>query len=118
MGTRLPKNFSDLEKFVTQWVFHSERERNEFRVKQELDDLRSYYNALLPRLPEISAAVDQYPLDKLPIEYGDLLALALMAMEVAPTVEYYNNADVPNAVEYERFEIYDTPAQYKIRPHK
>ena len=116
MGKRLPINFADLEQFVPQWVFHSERERNVFRVQQDLDDLQSYYDALLPRLHDISAAVDAYPLNDLPAAYADLLALALMAMEVAPAIEYYNNADVPNAVEYDRFEIYDTPAKYAVRP--
>ena len=115
MGNRLPTNFADLEQFVPEWVFHSERERNIFRVQQELDVLRSYYDALLPRLHDISAAVDAHPLNDLPAPYADLLALALMAMEVAPAIEYYDNADVPNAVAYDRFEIYDTPAKYSIQ---
>ena len=114
MQNQLPANFNELEQFVPQWVFHSERDRNQFRVQQELSVLQHYYKLVLPRLPEITAALDSFALTSLPREYANLLALALMVMEVAPAVEYYDNSDVPNAVEYSRFEIYDIPVKYNI----
>lgn len=114
MKNKLPANFAELEQFVPQWVFHAERDRNRFRVQQDLSALQHFYDLVLPKLPEITDTLDPFTLTNLPREHADLLALALMVMEVAPAVEYYNNPDVPNAVEYSRFEIYDTPAKYNV----
>lgn len=112
--SKLPENFQDLEQFVPEWVFHSERERNQFRVQQDLSALQHYYEMVLPRLGDISDALNSYTLSDLSRQHADLLALALMVMEVAPAVEYYNNPDVPNAVDYSRFVIYTTPAKYSV----
>ena len=110
---QLPKNFVELERFTPEWVHHSERQRNQFRVNQDLKVLNDFYETVLPKLHDIAAEVDKYPLDALPMPQANLLALALMFMEVAPAVEYYNAADVPNAVAHAQFEIYDLPAAYQ-----
>ena len=110
----LPDGFEDLAQFVPQWVYSTEKARNEFRVSQSQDDLQQFYDALLPRLNSIVNALSDYNLEALPRAAANLLELALMCMEVAPAVEYYNHPDVPNSVEYGRFEIYSVKPQYRI----
>jgi hypothetical protein len=53
-------------------------------------------------------------LHAMPRECANLLELALMTMEVAPAVEYYNNPDVPESVEYEKFDILPVRQKYTV----
>ena len=110
----LPAGFEDLERFVPAWVFATERERNAFRVSQSQAALQDFYDAMIPRLEAIARRLDDAPLDALSLAEGRLLELALMAMEVAPAIEYYGTPDVPNSVEFEKFEILPVPVRYQI----
>ncbi|MEM7543554.1 MAG: hypothetical protein AAF384_18500 [Pseudomonadota bacterium] len=114
MTNQLPEGFEDLLPFVPQWVFSTERERNAFRVQQPMRDLKAFYDATLPRLDDIATHLDRYPLDAMPRAAANLLELALMSMEVAPAIEYYNSPDVPNSVEFEKFEILSAPLRYQV----
>ncbi|MEM7469552.1 MAG: hypothetical protein AAF387_22105 [Pseudomonadota bacterium] len=76
--------------------------------------LQEFYDALHPKIKEIAAELDNCSLNSLNQPQADLMALALMFMEVAPAIEYYNNPDVPNAVDYNRFEIYATAVGYRV----
>ena len=111
---RLPEGFADLERFVPAWVHDSERERNAFRVAQPMAALREFYDATLPHLEAVAAYLDGADLQRLTRPQGNLLELALMAMEVAPAIEYYNQPDVPNSVEFEKFEILPVPVRYRV----
>ncbi len=110
----LPHGFADLERFVPEWVHSTERERNAFRVAQPLEALRDFYDATLPRLEAIAAYLDGAELQRLNRAQGNLLELALMTMEVAPAIEYYNAPDVPNSVAFEKFEILPVPPRYRV----
>jgi len=112
MAALLPSGFDELLCYVPGWVYGTEQQRNAFRVKQSQAALNNFYDDVLPRLSDISSALSNYSLDELPPQAINLLELALMCMEVAPAIEYYNNPDVPNAVEYSRFEIYTVPPAY------
>ncbi|NNL86826.1 MAG: hypothetical protein HKP27_14285 [Myxococcales bacterium] len=114
MSEKLPQGFEDLERFVPSWVFGTERERNAFRVAQPYETLQDFYDSTLPHMTRIAAALDVHPLDALPRDAANLLELALMAMEVAPAIEYYQAPDVPNSVAYEKFEIVPTPIRYRV----
>ena len=76
--------------------------------------MQDFYDTMLPRLEAIANFLNDYPLDALPRECANLLELALMAMEVAPAIEYYNNPDVPNSVEHEKFRIYPLRNNYAV----
>lgn len=114
MSAKLPADFENLERFVPGWVFGTECERNAFRVAQPYELLREFYDATIPQLAQIAAALDAYPLDAMPREAANLLELSLMAMEVSPAIEYYQSPDVPNSVAYEKFEIVPTPMRYRV----
>ena len=114
MGERLPDEFADLERFAPEWVFPTERERNAFRVAQTQDALQDFYDAILPRLEAIAAHLDRFDLQRLTRAQGNLLELSLMAMEVAPAIEYYHQPDVPDSVEFEKFEILPVAPRYRV----
>lgn len=114
MDAGLPDGFDALERFVPEWIFGTERERNAFRVAQPLESLREFYDALLPRLDAIVSTLDTAQLDRLSRPEANLLELALMAMEVAPAIEYYGDPDVPNSVAPEAFEILPVEPKYRV----
>ena len=110
----LPEEFADLERFAPAWIFATERERNAFRVAQPQEVLQDFYDAFVPRLGAIAAHLDQFDLQRLTRAQGNLLELALMAMEVAPAIEYYHQPDVPDSVEFEKFEILPVTPRYRV----
>lgn len=110
----LPRGFEDLAEFVPEWVHATEIERNRFRVAQALAELKRFYDAMMPRLDAISSFLNDFPLHAMPRDCANLLELALMAMEVAPAVEYYNSPDVPESVEYEKFDILPVRQKYTV----
>ena len=114
-GKKLPKEFSKLSKYSCSWIYSTEVERNKFRVNCTLVELQDFYDAMMPRMEEIADFLNNYSLTELPRECSNLMELALMAMEVAPAVEYYNNPDVPDAVDHEKFIIYPLPNKYSTK---
>ena len=110
----LPSDFQDLVELVDDWVHPTELERNQYRVARSMSELQTFYNRVMPRLEDISAYLDHFPLDGLSRDCGNLLELALMVMEVAPAIEYYDNPDVPESVEYEKFKIFPVTAKYSV----
>ncbi len=114
MSQVLPEGFESLARFVPEWVHGTERERNAFRVGQPIEKLRDFYDATMPRMREIARALDRHTLDALPRDAANLLELALMTMEIAPAIEYYQAPDVPHSVAYEKFEILPAPRRYRV----
>mgnify|MGYP000190924550 CR=1 FL=1 len=102
-NTVLPAAFADLEPF-TDWALPTADERQRRRLAATSEGLRSFYDAVLPRLEDILAEVDKYPLGALPEELRPLYGIALSLAEVAPHIELYNGAvGVPYAFEEGRF---------------
>lgn len=99
----LPAGFSDLEPFID-WALPSADERQTKRRTATRAQLKTFYDAMLPRLEAILAAADAYPLGKLPAELHPLYHMALSMAEVAPHIELYGGAPgVPYAFEETRF---------------
>ena len=104
-GTMLPAEFADLERYAGAWALDSEKTRNQFRVSRTLAELEDFYNAIFPRMDALCDYIDRYSIDAMPKPAARLLQLGLMLMEVVPAVEVYRQPDVPNAIEFQRFEI-------------
>ena len=104
-GALLPEKFGDLERFAEKWVLETEKDRNAFRVKQSMKDLEDYYQTVFPRMDALCDYIDQFSLDAMPPDAARLLRLGQMLMEVVPAVEVYRQPDVPDAFEFERFNI-------------
>ncbi len=99
----LPAAFAELTPFLD-WALPSADERQTKRRTATREQLKAFYDAMLPRLEEILAQADAYPLGKLPEELRTLYYMALSMAEVAPHIELYGGAPgVPYAFEETRF---------------
>ena len=102
---RLPEGFAELERFVADWALASEAARNAKRLSSSFDDIRAFYDAMLPQIDSIGEHLARFDLGDLPEPERCLFHLALSLMEVTPAVEIHGMPDVPDAIEAERFEI-------------
>lgn len=98
----LPRGFEDLAPFLD-WNLPTAHARQAKRRQSSREELRSFYDAVLPKMPAILAEIDHYPLGELPENHQPLFNLALSLAEVAPNVELYKgNPAVPYAFEETR----------------
>lgn len=113
----LPREFADLERFVPAWTLDNEKARNAFRVSRSMRELEEFYNAVFPRMDALCDYIDRHALDAMPLPAARLLQLGLMLMEVVPAVEVYRLPDVPNAIDFHRFEILTPKDPVRILEH-
>ena len=103
MDASLPREFSDLERFIDQWALPTQSERESKRRSTTQQEREDFYQAVTPRLAAIIAWLDGFPLDAMPAEAQRLLHLILSLAEIAPTVELYRgSATVPYSFEETR----------------
>ncbi len=99
----LPSQYQDLSPFIQKWAVSTQNERQIARKTATADQMKAFYNAILPQMPDILKAVDSFPLGSLPDDHKTLFELACSLAEVAPHVELYRGSpDVPNSFEEER----------------
>jgi hypothetical protein len=100
--TSLPKQFRDLERFVSEWSLPSEGERNHKRRSSSMELLVEFYDAVLPRFGEILSHLNGVPADGMPADERRLVELSLSFAEVSNAVERFGQPDVPDAIDASR----------------
>ena len=93
----LPAPFSHLEPFID-WALERERQRTEKREASSMDEVRSFYDAVFPRMEEIVAHLDDFPFDEMPEKEYRLFLLTLSLVEVSNLVERYKRREAIIAV--------------------
>ena len=115
MQTSLPSGFEALEPFVSDWVLSDAVARMARRQSSRIEDLRQFYETMLPMGEAALAHLRQFQLGDLPSESERLLKLMLALAEVAPAVEWYNDPQVYDGFPVSRIrymrQIPDTAAQ-------
>jgi hypothetical protein len=100
----LPAGFEDLEPFAAHWALPTQRARREKRLASTMDEINSFYKALLPRVEAIAKRLGSRRIDQLAADQLRLLWLAFMFMAVAPAVEIFGQPEVRgNTFPYQRF---------------
>ena len=100
----LPQGFEELETWAGAWALPTQNARWDKRLESTREELKAFYNAVVPYLERILDHVDKYPLGGLPEQSARLFDLALMHAEIAPNVELYDgDPDVPHSFEEKRF---------------
>jgi hypothetical protein len=99
-GAALPAGFEALERHVADWVLPDAVARMAKRQASGIEDLRRFYDAMLPLGEKALAYLRDFELGTLPAEGERLLKLMLALAEVAPAVEWYNGPRV-----YDGFDI-------------
>ena len=92
----LPEAFEDLAPWLD-WALEPERARTEKKVASSMEELRAFYDAVMPRMEEIIAYLDGVPGDDRPAQAQRLYLLTLSLVEVANLVEIYKRRDVIEA---------------------
>ena len=101
----LPAGFEDLARFAD-WALPTERERHAKRLKTPLEALDEVYNALLPRVEDAIAHLDEFPIDNLPPAENNLMLLTFVFVEVSLSVELLRSPWVPEGFEPSRFVVH------------
>lgn len=101
----LPEKFSQLQPFVERWALSTQNERQIARRTASREQLTEFYEVMLPLMPEILKAANEFELGGLPKDHRTLFELACSLAEVAPHVELYRGSPlVPNAFEEARMD--------------
>lgn len=111
----LPQGFEALEPFVGDWVLPDAIARGAKRQSSTIEEIRRFYEAMLPLGEAALAYLRQFQVGSLAPEAERLLKLMLALAEVAPAVEWYNSPKVFDGFEVSRIrylrQISDTAAQ-------
>lgn len=99
----LPEPFTALEPFAATWSLPTEIARHEQRRASSMDALRDFYDAMLPRMPQILSYLETRPLDDLDTDDTRLMRLTLSLAEIAPAVELFGSPIIKDAVDSRRF---------------
>ncbi|HUU26014.1 MAG TPA: hypothetical protein VMW68_10685 [Methyloceanibacter sp.] len=102
----LPEGFQDLARFVEKWARPLERERYNALLDTTIDELREFYDTMLPRMQAIEAYLDPFGLDGMPDEARTLFDLAMTFMETAHPIDLgWRTTDIEDSFPADRFEI-------------
>jgi hypothetical protein len=105
----LPEPFQDLEPYLA-WSLPMDRARSAKRQSGTMAEINAFYQAMLPRMDEILAYLEQYPPEHMPAEVQRLFFLTLSLAKIAPAVEMYGepNAEGLDALRLINVDIYPT----------
>ena len=93
-----------LRPWIEPWALMTQAEREVKRRGSSAEEMRAFYDAMLPRMEGIIETLNAFPLNDLPPDARTLMNLTLSLAEVAPHVEFYKGSPkVPFSFEEERF---------------
>ena len=99
----VPAGFEDLAQF-SRWALPTADQRTKARREASREDLKTFYDSVLPRVEAILDECDRFPLGDLPESHRGIYNIALSMAEIAPHVEFYGgDPGVPYAFEEARF---------------
>ncbi|MEU5323969.1 hypothetical protein AB0G67_45685 [Streptomyces sp. NPDC021056] len=106
LHNELPDGFSDLAPFLDRWRLTGQQSRMRAMAAADMPELRTFYDALLPRIDAIVAHLNQFPVDDLPPQERALFDLALTFAEVAHPVDLdWRSSDVSDLFPAERIDL-------------
>lgn len=89
--SKLPERYAKLEQTWGEWIIDTEPARAKLRLAKPDEELRTFYEALQPQLPELINFIDQYPIDALPSDVKNLWWLVSSYIGVAVALEMYGS---------------------------
>jgi hypothetical protein len=95
------------------------QQRREKRLGSTFEELKAFHDAMLPRLEEIIAFLDRFPVAAIPEPYRALSHAALAMCEVDDPVSKWRSVHLEDALDPRRFTIkktfYDTTHSPRYR---
>ena len=99
----VPAGFEALQSFA-KWNLLTADERTAARREASTEELKEFYDAVLPHIEAVLDECDKFELGKLPESHRGIFNIALSMAEIAPHIEFYKgDTGVPFAFEEERF---------------
>ena len=98
----LPEQFRDLEPLLS-WALSSERERSAKRHTGSMAKLRAFYDAMIPRMPDILEFLNGFLLHGIPADVNRLFLMTLSLAEIAPAIENFGQPAVLDGYDFFRF---------------
>ena len=89
MQYQLPEPFHDLERFA-EWSLPSSAARTTKRISSSKEDLRTFYDGMIPRMEAVLDYLNEFPLHNLPQAEKLLLNIALSIAEIGIYVEWFD----------------------------
>jgi hypothetical protein len=94
--SKLPTEFADLGPYLD-WDLATEPERYAKRLDSSMTEMQAFYDAAFPRLNDVIAYCDQYPLDDLPEDVLTLMHLMQSLVMVSFPIEAWKQPRVPDS---------------------
>ncbi|HKQ84714.1 MAG TPA: hypothetical protein VJS42_21130 [Steroidobacteraceae bacterium] len=89
--SKLPERYATLEQGWGEWIIDTEPARARLRLAKSDEELRAFYEALQPQMPELIKFIDQYPIEALPADVKNLWWLVSSYLGVAVALEIYGS---------------------------
>ena len=105
-GHALPEAFRELERFAD-WEHPDELGRRQSRLARPMEEIQSFYDALLPRMEGIIEHLNRFPMNDLPPSESRLYQLALSWIDVTSSVELYKQPGIVEGIDVARFRRVD-----------
>ena len=99
----LPEEFRHLEPFLG-WALETEPERAGRRLASRFEDVKAFYDAVLPSLPAALNHLQAFRVEELPPSSRTLLLLLMSYAEAALAVENFGDVSVTQGFELAKFE--------------
>jgi hypothetical protein len=90
----LPAAFAALQPYVEDWALPDENARFRKRIAASMEELREFYDAILPHMEAVMQYLRRCPVQGLPPADEALLRLALAYAEVSRVFEVWQQQDV------------------------
>lgn len=103
---RLPEMFEDLAPFLD-WAVDPERMRTEKKSSASMEEIFSFYNAMMPRFDEILDYLQDHLDGNKPTPAYLLYLLSLSLVEIATLVELYKRREAVESCDPLRFVLQD-----------
>ncbi len=85
----LPAGFEDLQPFVAYWARDTNDARWDQRSRASMENIQTFYDAMLARAEDAIACLDHYPLDAPPPDAARLGLLLIALGQAAIAVEMH-----------------------------
>ena len=99
----LPEKFKELEVFADEWALETESERVKKRYSSSMEEIKLFYDAMLPQLETILEYLNLFSLDELPEAEKRLLYLTYSVAEISISVEIFGEPGIPHGYEPARY---------------
>ena len=98
----LPEQFEDLAPFLD-WALEPERARIEKKVAASMEEIRAFYDAMMPRLDDILDDLEGFFGHDMPAPVHRLYLMSLSLVEISSLVEQYKQREAVKACDPLRF---------------